>query len=135
MKKYAGSFLTFMSVVFTTLFVMGCTVPSPLYGTWSDNVGNQIMFLNDGTFSAEIHVPKDNPGEGEEAYITVNEQGTYNAVDNALVINTSASDTNKASKFNTEWDLRGAMLYLTWTVKTEEEGMKTVSLTLYHNAK
>lgn len=61
MKKYVGSCLIFMIAAFLSLFAIGCTVPSPLYGTWSDNVGNQIMFLNDGTFSATIYIPKENP--------------------------------------------------------------------------
>lgn len=132
MKKYFGNLFAFMIMAFLLFLETGCTVPSPLYGTWSDNVGNQITFLNDGTFFATIYILREDPGEDEDKYIVEEPQGTYTTVDNALIINTT---TPKNTKFNTEWDLRGAMLYLTWTVPTDEGGMAQIQLELYHNSK
>lgn len=132
MKKYFGNLFAFMIMAFLLFLETGCTVPSPLYGTWSDNVGNQITFLNDGTFFATIYILRENSEEGEKNYIIEEFQGTYTTVDNALIITTS-----KNQKFNTEWDLRGAMLYLTWTspTDTDEDGMAQIPLVLYHNSK
>ena len=48
MKKIFLSLL----FIFAMMFIASCYTPSPLYGTWSDNSGNKITFISDGTFVA-----------------------------------------------------------------------------------
>lgn len=112
-KKLIISLLTLITI-FT---LSSCYTPSPLYGTWNDNLGNKITFISDGTFMAKIL---------DSNKITVSYEGEYTIIDNALIFNTSSGDI-----INTEWDLRGSMLYLTWTTKDKQ----IISLTLYHTAK
>src|SRR5574344_2478126 len=106
--------LLLISILFIIVFVTSCYEPSPLYGKWADNYGNQITFISDGTFVAKIFTDDTN----SKTY-----QGEYNVVDNVLVF----SETDGTS-INTEWDIRGSMLYLTWTVSSG----KYKNLTLYH---
>ena len=47
--------IVLFAVLVTALF-SACYEPSPLYGTWSDNDGNSITFIVDGTFNAKIKV-------------------------------------------------------------------------------
>lgn len=101
------------------LLLTSCYTPSPLYGTWADNAGNTVKFFDDGTFSAVIH---------REENKTSNYGGNYSVIDNVLVFNINDPITYQR---NTEWDIRGAMLYLIWT---DEEG-KIYNLTLYHTAR
>lgn len=109
MKKIA--FLTF---ILTTIVFSSCYVPSPLYGKWADNNGDSITFISDGTFVAKI---LSNDG-------TKNYEGEYSVIDNVLIF--SESD---GTSINTEWDIRGSMLFLTWTFGSENT---TKNLTLYH---
>ena len=51
--------------------------------------------------------------------------GTYNVIENVMVF--AMSD---GRSINTEWDIRGSILYLTWT-----DGNSTEKLSLYHIAK
>ena len=95
-----------------------CYTPNPLYGIWADNDGNKINFMDDGTFSAAI---KDTDNQ------IIHYEGNWTTVDNVLIFHIVA-DT--AYSRNTEWDLRGAMLYLTWTANGN-----TKILTLYHTAR
>ena len=105
------------ALIFTLLFI-SCYTPNPLYGTWTDNEGNKIQFIDDGTFFASIRT--------SETDIAIYE-GDWSCVDNVLVFHIKA-DT--AYTRNTEWDIRGAMLYLTWTANGS-----TKMLTLYHTAR
>lgn len=110
MKKIA--FLTF---ILTTIVFFSCYVPSPLYGKWADNNGDTITFISDGTFVAKIY---------SEEEIPISYEGDYTVIDNVLIF--SESD---GTSINTEWDIRGSMLYLTWTFGSEN---KSKNLTLYH---
>lgn len=102
--------------LFVSLFIfISCYTPSPLYGTWADNAGNKISFMQDGTFTAKI---VDSEGKGNVV------SGNYNVIDNVIVFNVSGDTVYSR---NTEWDIRGAMLYLTWTSDNEP-----INLTLYH---
>ncbi len=120
MKK---SIFTVILALFASLFLAGCYEPSPLYGTWADNNGNKITFINDGTFVAKILDSKDQ---------SVNYEGSYNVIDNVIVFSYSYSDGEEtvSGSMNTEWDIRGSMLYCTWTVSDY-----TRVLTLYHTSK
>ena len=106
-----------LATLLITLFA-SCYTPSPLYGTWADNDGNKIQFIDDGTFSSTIKDTDNN---------LINYEGTWTAVDNVLIFNIQGDN---AYSRNTEWDLRGAMLYLTWTANGN-----TKMLTLYHTAR
>lgn len=91
-----------------------CAEPSPLYGTWSDNLGNTFSFFEDETFSAKITAA----GGIKNSY-----DGSYSVLLNALTL----SCTNVELRVVTEWDIRGNMLYLNWT---NEDGVQ-LSMTLY----
>ena len=109
------------AAVFTAavLFLLaGCYAPNPLYGTWTDNDGNKIQFIDDGTFSAMIKDSDDN---------LISYSGDWATVDNVLIFQIKGDNSYTR---NTEWDLRGAMLYLTWTANNS-----TKMLTLYHTAR
>jgi len=126
MKKLGitAVFTLLLSLIFTS-----CYEPSPLYGTWADNDGNKITFINDGTFNAYV---LDSTG------YKVNYSGDYSVIDNVLVFNYTSSKDEDGGTFsiNTEWDIRGSMLYLTWTYTDSTLGVKqTVNLTLYHISK
>ncbi|WP_147613434.1 hypothetical protein [Treponema pectinovorum] len=99
------------------LIFLSCYVPSPLYGTWADNNGNKISFTDDRTFVAII---KDPNTEIKKTY-----EGDYVVIDNTLSFKTSSGDV-----VNSEWDIRGAMLYITWT-----RNDVTYNLSLYHVSK
>lgn len=106
--------------LFTALLILlaGCYTPSPLYGTWKDNNGNEIKFFDDFTFSSKIV-------DSDET--TINYDGTYSVVDNVLIFTISGE---RAANRITEWDIRGAILYLDWTI-----GNNTKKLTLYHTGR
>ena len=99
------------------LLFAGCYVPSPLYGTWADNNGNKISFVSDGTFVATI-----TDLNTKEKTVT---QGDYTVIDNVICFSTT-----DGISINTEWDIRGSMLYITWT-----KGGITNVMTLYHISK
>lgn len=110
MKKYILSLLFLLSLGF--LFV-SCYLPSPLYGTWTDN-SNKIIFRDDGSFTATII--------GVEDPLTYD--GNYLVLDNVLVF-TYDGGSNSA-----EWDLSGAILNLKWNA----DGITKI-LTLYHTSR
>ncbi len=89
-----------------------CYIPNPLYGEWSDNLGNTIVFKEDETFSAKIRTAANDTREYS---------GSYSVQENALII---VAETHS---MNTEWDIRGSMLYLMWTHNDGE----SKNLTLY----
>lgn len=102
-------------VLALVLLIAGCTAPSPLYGTWTDNKGNQITFIADNTYTAKI---VDSVG------ISTMYNGDYNVLVNAL------SFVTETTTVVTEWDIRGNMLYLTWVTAESDE----INLTLYKTA-
>ena len=119
MKKNIFNFGTvFMSVVFLCILFSSCYTPNPLYGTWADNDGNKIQFIDDGTFTATI---KNSDNQ------LVSYSGDWSTVDNVLIFNIKGDSSYSR---NTEWDMRGAMLFLTWTANNN-----TKVLTLYHTAR
>ena len=84
------------------LLLASCYVPSPLYGTWADNDGNKIIFMTDGTFSATVQV-----SDSEMPSIS---SGSCTVID-YIVTFTFDNGTVR----NTEWDIRGSILYIRWT--------------------
>lgn len=117
-KKCTTLILLIAAVCFVPVIFSACYTPSPLYGSWSDNRGNKISFINDGTFVAKIN---------NSTEIPVTYEGDYFVMDNALIFTVK----DPSYSVNTEWDIRGAMLYLDWVGSDKQE----VSLTLYHIAK
>jgi hypothetical protein len=114
MKK---TFISGLLISLLLILFAGCYTPSPLYGSWSDNAGNKISFFDDGSFSSNVL-----NAEGT----SIDYSGNYMCIDNVLIFN-----TNTGISINTEWDIRGAILYLTWTPGNEE----TKNLTLYHTSR
>lgn len=105
-----------LSAVFLSAFLaVSCYSPNPIYGKWADNNGNQISFNSDLTCSATINV-----GGTNTMY-----DGAYQVIENVMIFTWSSG-----LSMNTEWDIRGSILYLTWT-----EGSETIQLSLYHTAK
>ena len=84
------------------VFLVSCREPSPLYGSWADNRGNTLSFFDDDTFSARI-VRSGRPSE--------NFNGNYSLLMNVLTLDCR----NVELRIVTEWDIRGNILYLTWT--------------------
>lgn len=110
-------------VILTALVAIlfsACYEPSPLYGTWSDNDGNSITFIVDGTFNAKIKTSDSS---------IIKYQGDYNVIDNVISFTYTSSD-DKSGHMNSEWDIRGSLMYIEWSV----EGT-TKRLTLYHFSK
>lgn len=103
-----------LGAVLVCFLLTACTEPSPLYGTWSDNLGNTFSFFEDETFNAKITAA----GGLKTSY-----EGSYSVLLNALTL----SCTNVELRVVTEWDIRGNMLYLNWT---NEDGVP-LSMTLY----
>ena len=103
--------------LFLCLILFSCYTPNPLYGTWADNNGNKISFVSDGTFVATI-----TDLNTKEKTVT---QGDYTVIDNVICFSTT-----DGVSINTEWDIRGSMLYITWT-----KGGITNVMTLYHISK
>ena len=103
-------FGTFVAALFGA-----CYQPSPLYGAWADNAGNKITFSDDGSFSATI-IDSNND---KKTY-----SGSFTVVENVL------SFSKDDGSINTEWDIRGGLLYLNWT----DSYGTVISLTLYHSA-
>lgn len=106
------------ALVCAVLGLASCYSPSPLYGTWSDNDGNKIQFVNDGTFSTTIKTV-----EGD-----VTPSGTYRVIENVI------SFTFEDGTVVSEWDLRGSILYLQWTITDSAGEKRTIQLSLYHTA-
>jgi hypothetical protein len=98
----------------TAFLVLSCQEPVPLYGSWMDNGGNRITFVNDGTFVAAIVNKEDMTNK---IYT-----GTYTVLQNSMSFSCPEEDL----LIVTEWDLRGNMLYITWPNKGEN-----VPLTLF----
>lgn len=110
---------TIIAAIFTVILFASCYTPSPLYGTWTDNDGNKIQFRDDGNFSATIK---------DSSSTAINYEGNWATIDNVLLFTIVGENENYSR--NTEWDIRGAMLSLTWTANNG-----TRVLTLYHTAR
>lgn len=113
MKKIFA-LLTFAFII----SLVGCYTPSPLYGGWSDNLGNKISLADDGTFNATILV-----GNAQRQY-----SGTYTVMENVLIFSTSEGTVV------TEWDLRGSILYIQWTAAVDGGNPEILNLVLYHTS-
>lgn len=114
--KTKKRFLIIAALMAALLSLSSCYAPSPLYGTWMDNNGTSLMLMNTMDYSLRY-----NNSQG----IKCDEQGTWAVQDN--VINFSTSQGVVVS----EWDLRGAILFLTWKDNTGT----TINMQLYHTAK
>ena len=109
------TYLTLTLATITIFLLASCYQPSPLYGTWSDNQGNKLIISSDNSYTAII---KDSNGN------TNNYNGSYTVLEN--IISFSRTDGN----MNTEWDIRGGILYLKWL----DSSGKEINLNLYHTA-
>ena len=118
MKTFKIGAVMLAALFAVSVFMSSCYLPNPLYGTWSDNEGNKIQFVDDGSFSAKI---KESDGTID------NYEGSWSTVDNVLIFSIKG---DKSYTRNTEWDIRGAILHLTWTAN-----QNTVQLDLYHIAR
>lgn len=114
MKKFRSIFFAPVIISIFIGFFGSCYQPSPLYGAWSDNAGNKISFADDGSYTATII----DSNQSKQTY-----SGSYAVIEN--VITFSKDD----GSINSEWDIRGGMLYLTWFDSYGE----AIRLTLYHN--
>ena len=101
MKKFSLIIANILLVLGLSILV-GCANPSPFIGTWVDNSRNTITFGAENDFTASIR----NASEDLISYT-----GSYTVIQNALYI--ESDNLNIV----TEWDIRGAMLYLEWTDK------------------
>ncbi|MBQ0002222.1 MAG: hypothetical protein KBT21_01660 [Treponema sp.] len=108
---------SFIVLVLCFAGICSCYSPNPLYGKWSDNAGNTITFNPDLTYSAKVLDFSNTPQ---------NYDGQFNIIEN--VISFTRGD---GTALNTEWDLRGSILYLDWT----DNSGNTKSLVLYHISK
>ena len=88
-----------LALILGLSFLSSCYAPSPLYGTWADGWGNKISFMADGTFNANTTL-NDN---------VEMDDGTYEVLKNIIVFSKSSG-----AKMQTEWDIRGNLMYLTW---------------------
>jgi len=119
MKKFNLSLGTRQSLLFLSFLMIfvSCYTPSPIYGTWADNTGSKITFIDDGSYTATIV-----NSAGEKTLY----QGSWTVMENVLIFTKESG-----SSINTEWDIRGSMLYLDWV---DDEG-EIQSLVLYHVSK
>lgn len=109
--------LSLIGLLISIIFCFSaCYEPCPLYGTWADNQGSKIVFINDFTFTATIT---------DSTNVKTIYDGDYNVLANSLVFTTSSGRT-----MVTEWDIRGNMLYLFWT----DEDKELTAMTLYKTA-
>jgi len=111
-KKY----LIIAVLMAALLSLSSCYAPSPLYGTWMDNNGTTLKLMNTMDYSMKYV-----NSQGLKA----DEQGTWAVQDNVINFTTSSGVVVS------EWDLRGAILYLTWKDNTGT----TINMQLYHTAK
>lgn len=90
----------FFCLVLFAVFFMSCKLPNPLYGSWSDVKGeNQITFIQDG--SCTVKMKTVNSGTSMS--------GTYRIIQNTVIFELPSI------KVNSEFDVRGNVLSITWT--------------------
>ncbi len=108
----------FNASLFLLFLLFSCDSQNPLYGRWSDNYGNTIMFNDEGNYKFVVT-------DGDEE---TSSTGKF-IVDLNTIILTDDTNTD-AAPILSEWDVRGNVLYLDYY--TEESGVKTLhSLALY----
>ena len=90
-------------VALAVWLLASCTVSGPLYGTWADNRGNTLAFFDDHTFNARINTP---------GGVHQNYNGNFTLLLNVLTMDCNDIDLRVV----TEWDIRGNILYLSWTM-------------------
>lgn len=91
---------------------MSCEKPNPLYGSWSDVKGdNQITFVPDGNCTIKM----------KEAGNGASMSGTYRVIQNTVIFELPSV------KINSEFDIRGSVLSITWTYQDRS----TRNFTLY----
>lgn len=115
-----------LCVIFSALVLFSCFTPSPLYGTWSDNLGNKITFSDDMSYTAIIVVDRNVIDEDYSIAETETFSGSFAVAENVLSLST------EYGLVVTEWDIRGSILYLDWTMP-KEYGETIKNLRLYHN--
>lgn len=93
MKKIKNIFALCCVMCACALF-FSCAAPSPLYGTWSDNNGDEIVLNADGSFTSKIQDREFN--------------GKYEVLLNVISFSTNSNQVVS------EWDVRANLLYLTW---------------------
>ena len=108
-----------IAAVFASVLVLmaSCYTPSPVYGTWADNSGSKITFIDDGSYTATTV---------NTAGVKTMYEGSWTVMENVLIFTKKSG-----ASINTEWDIRGSMLYLDWV---DDEG-EIQSLVLYHVSK
>lgn len=111
MKKFS-LIISNIILILGMSILLSCATPSPFIGTWADNNGNTITFGAENEFNASIK---------NSANDLISYTGTYTIIQNALFIQ------SESVNILSEWDIRGAMLYLDWT-DTDKVSQK---LTLY----
>ena len=121
MKNTVRNIIVLVSLIFIVCGFAGCYEPSPLYGDWQDNAGNEILFSNDGTFSAQIK-----NGTSTDQY-----SGTYDVIDNIIQLKVLESAVEETYTIRSEWDVRGSILYLIW----KNYDSTTEKMELYHVAR
>ena len=82
------------------LLLASCIEPSPLYGSWADNMGNTFSFFDNGKFNARVST----------AASAENYGGNYTILLNTLTLDCKGINL----RIVTEWDIRGNILYLDW---------------------
>lgn len=107
--------LTILTLLLS-MIISSCYSPNPLYGKWADNQGSTITFNSDMTYSAKI----------TNAGTSTDYSGKFTVIENVLIF---SKDTG--GSINTEWDIRGSILYCYWL---DNNGIKQ-DLTLYHIGK
>lgn len=116
-----------LCAVFMGFVFFSCFTPSPLYGTWSDNLGNKITFSDDLSYTATIAVERQVDEDGAVVgYTKETYSGSFAVAENVLSLSTDYG------LVVTEWDIRGSILYLDWTMPNGySDPIK--NLRLYHN--
>lgn len=117
----------FLCAIFLTLVLFSCFTPSPLYGTWSDNLGNKITFSDDMSYTAIIATGRILDEDSNVLNIQAETfSGSFAVAENVLSLST------EYGLVVTEWDIRGSILYLDWTMP-QGYGETIKNLRLYHN--
>lgn len=119
-KKQYGRFLTGLLVLtfvgLVSSFLVSCYIPSPLYGVWMNDQKDSLT-INSGSpmeFTASFY---------DEKGSAVLYSGTCITKDNVIIFTIDGGGMKM-----TEWDIRGNILYLTWT----DEFNRSRTLKLYH---
>lgn len=127
-KKICGTFFALCGLALLSAF-FSCYTPSPLYGTWSDNLGNKLTFLDDNSYTSVISIESVYDEDGNLlSHETETYEGSFSVVENVLSLST------EYGLIVTEWDIRGSILYIDWTMSSEYQDSGEVKhLKLYHN--